>query len=102
MALEPMLLRPERVRLRDGRLALVRPTRRSDAPLVQAFIRGLSAASRYERFFAGLRELPPSLLARVVEPPDVSLLALTAYEDRRSRWLPWRSMGSTARAMVPK
>jgi len=46
-------------------------------------VRGSSAASRYERFFVGLRELPPSLLARVVEPPhggDVSLLALTAYE----------------------
>jgi len=72
------------VRLRDGRSVLIRPARRSDAELVQAFVRGLSTASRYERFFLAFRELPPSLLERIVEADqrhDVSLLALTAYDD---------------------
>jgi RimJ/RimL family protein N-acetyltransferase len=67
------------VLLRDGRAVLIRPACRSDAELVQAFVRKLSAASRYERFFFALRELPPGLLERIVQPNeqhDVALLAL--------------------------
>jgi hypothetical protein len=78
MAFDPMLGWVDRVRLRDGRAVLIRPACRSDAELVQAFVRGLSAASRYERFFVAFRELPPSLLQRIVEPigNTVMLVAL--------------------------
>jgi acetyltransferase len=84
MPFDPMLGWADPVRLRDGRSVLIRPARRSDAELVQAFVRGLSTASRYQRFFLAYRELPPSLLERIVEADqqhDVSLLALTAYDD---------------------
>jgi acetyltransferase len=84
MAFDPMLGWVDRVRLRDGRAVLIRPACRSDAELVQAFVRGLSAASRYERFFVAFRELPPILLQRIVEADqrhDVALLALAAYDD---------------------
>ena len=47
------------MRLRDGRSALIRPVQRCDAELVQDFVRELSAASRYERFFLAFRELSP-------------------------------------------
>ena len=86
MAFDTALGWADPVRLRDGRSVLIRPARRSDAELVQAFVRGLSAASRYERFFLAFRELPPSLLERIVgadQRHDVSLLALTACTDTR-------------------
>jgi acetyltransferase len=84
MAFDPVLGWADPVRLRDGRSVLIRPARRFDAELVRAFVRGLSAASRYERFFLAFRELPPNLLERIVgadQQHDVSLLALTAYDD---------------------
>ena len=84
MAFDPVRGWAYPVRLRDGRSVLIRPARRSDAEMVQAFVRGLSAASRYERFLLAFRELSPSLLERIVEADqqhDVSLLALTAHDD---------------------
>lgn len=84
MAFDPMLEGADPVRLRDGRSVLIRSARRSDAELVQAFVRGLSAASRYARFFLPYRELPPSLLERIVEADRQrggSLLALATYDD---------------------
>jgi RimJ/RimL family protein N-acetyltransferase len=84
MAFDPMLGWAESVRLRDGRCVLIRPTRRSDAEQVQAFVRGLSATSRRERFFLAYRELPPSLLERIVDADrqhGVSLVALSASGD---------------------
>ncbi len=52
--------------LAGGLEVLVRGVRPRDADALQAFIRGLSQASRYTRFFRGLRELPPDLLASFV------------------------------------
>ena len=72
------------VRLRDGRAVLIRPARRSDAEQVQAFIGRLSTASRYQRFFLPYRELPPSLLERIVDDNrqrGVSLVALAGYDQ---------------------
>ena len=84
MAFEPMHGWTDSVRLRDGRWVVIRQARRSDAQLLQVFIRGLSAASRYERFFLAYRELPPGLLERIVEADPqhgVALLALAACAD---------------------
>jgi acetyltransferase len=49
----------------DGRHVRVRPARPTDAEDIQAFVRGLSDASRYMRFFAPVRELTPAMLARL-------------------------------------
>ena len=47
------------VTLRNGRTAAIRSVAgREDAEPIQRFIRGLSARSRYQRFLAGLPELP--------------------------------------------
>src|SRR5262245_14623692 len=76
--------RRKAVRLRDGRSVLIRPARRSDVELLQAFVRGLSVASRYERFFSPLRHLPPALLKQLVEADqgrNVALLALSRSGD---------------------
>ena len=52
--------------LADGRPLLIRPLVAKDAELLQDFVRGLSVASRYQRFQNGLRELSPELLARLL------------------------------------
>ncbi|HXF45493.1 MAG TPA: GNAT family N-acetyltransferase [Burkholderiaceae bacterium] len=52
--------------LRNGAPVLVRPILASDGPAVQAFFRGLSAHTRYLRFFMTLPELTPALLAHIV------------------------------------
>jgi acetyltransferase len=49
----------------DGRLVGVRSVRPTDAECIQAFVRGLSDAARYMRFFAPIRELTPAMLARL-------------------------------------
>ena len=60
------------VRLRDGRSVALRAARSQDIPAVQEFVRGLSSASRRNRFFAPIRELSPDQLDRVTRsrPPD--------------------------------
>ena len=52
--------------LADGQPLLIRPLVAKDAELLQDFVRGLSAGSRYQRFQIGLRELSPDLLARLL------------------------------------
>lgn len=51
--------------LPDGARVRVRAACPSDAGRVQDYVRGLSAASRYERFLAPLNEVSPSELARM-------------------------------------
>ena len=45
----------------------VRPVLPQDAELEQALVRSLSSASRYQRFFAPIRELPPDWLQRMTQ-----------------------------------
>jgi acetyltransferase len=74
-----MVLQSIPERLRDGRSVVLRPGRAGDAGLMQAFVRGLSPASRRQRFFSSIAELPPPLLGRLTTPRDpreVNLLAL--------------------------
>jgi acetyltransferase len=73
--------------LRNGATVLVRPILASDAPAVQAFFRGLSAHTRYLRFFMTLPELTPALLARIVDVDHRRRTTLAAFaradDDRR-------------------
>ena len=54
----------------------VRPIRPTDADLVQAFVGGLSSASRYFRFFQPLRCLPPAMLERFTRVDGADGMAL--------------------------
>ena len=53
--------------LHDGRRVTVRPVLPQDAELEQALVRALSPASRYQRFFAPIRELPQGWLQRLTQ-----------------------------------
>jgi GNAT superfamily N-acetyltransferase len=54
------------VALRDGRVAVIRRADADDGDAIQGFIRSLSPYTRYQRFMVGLRELPPSMLDRIL------------------------------------
>ena len=71
----------EHWRLRDGASVTIRPVRPEDAPMEQAFIRGLSSESRYARFLFGARELPAALLARFTEVDQENHVALVVTVD---------------------
>ena len=73
------LIRP--LTLRDGRRVLVRPVLPQDAATEQAFVMGLSAASRYRRFHVGLRMLPPTLLQQLTEVDHRAHVALVAQPE---------------------
>lgn len=53
--------------LPDGRRVTVRPVLPQDAELEQAMVRALSPASRYQRFFVPIRELPQGGLERLTQ-----------------------------------
>lgn len=53
--------------LPGGRRVIVRPVLPQDAELEQALVRALSPASRYQRFFAPIRELPAGWLQRLTQ-----------------------------------
>lgn len=62
----------------DGRRITVRPVLPQDADIMQAFVRDLSDASRRNRFFRTLHELPEDLLARFTQVDYRQHLALVA------------------------
>jgi acetyltransferase len=53
--------------LADGRPLLLRPLISKDAQMLREFVHGLSPQSRYQRFQGGLNDLPPDLLARLMD-----------------------------------
>ena len=53
--------------LPGGQRVTVRPVLPQDAELEQAMVRALSPASRYQRFFAPIRELPQGWLERLTQ-----------------------------------
>lgn len=65
--------------LEDGRAITLRQSSAADAAALQAFVRGLSAESRYHRFLVGLAELPPRLLATMAGADQRTHIALVAY-----------------------
>ena len=68
----------EHCSLEDGRGVTIRPVLPQDESLAQAFVRGMSAQSRYKRFLVALEELPPALLARFTNVDQQQHLALLA------------------------
>ncbi|MFT3736755.1 MAG: GNAT family N-acetyltransferase [Rhodocyclaceae bacterium] len=65
--------------LRDGTPVLLRALKPEDAELEQDFVRKLSPETRYFRFMSALRELPPSLLAKLTQidyDREIALIAL--------------------------
>jgi len=64
----------------DGTVLTLRPIGPQDADLEQAFVRGLSAESRYCRFMAELNELSPEMLKYFTNPDperEVALIVTT-------------------------
>ena len=61
-----------------GQCVTLRPIGPRDAGVLQAYVRGLSQESRYNRFFGALHELPPAELDHVVHLDRQSQLALLA------------------------
>ncbi len=61
-----------------GQCVTLRPIGPSDASVLQAYVRGLSQQSRYNRFFGALHELPPAELDRVIHLDRQYELALLA------------------------
>jgi RimJ/RimL family protein N-acetyltransferase len=59
---------PSCVRLEDGTVVTFRMMEPGDAEREQAFVAGLSARSRYLRFFHGLRKLTPEMLENFTHP----------------------------------
>ena len=60
----------------------MRPIRPDDAPLLQAFVRRLSARSRHFRFFVALAELSATQLERFVNVDPAQGSALVAVSNR--------------------
>jgi acetyltransferase len=72
----------------DGARAQLRPIQPEDADLLQAFVRGLSAESRYLRFISVLSELPQRLLVRYTQidyDRELALVAVAPADDPRGR-----------------
>jgi len=67
--------------LADGRRVLVRPVLPQDSDGEQAFVKGLSPASRYRRFHVGMRELPLATLRQMTEIDHRSHVALVAHPE---------------------
>lgn len=71
------------LRLRDGTIIRVRPIRPEDRAIEQAFVRNLSAESKYFRFMSALGELPEAMLARFTRidyEREMALIALVCEQ----------------------
>lgn len=74
-----------RWQLPSGNDVLIRPIRPEDADLTQGFVRSLSEESKYFRFMDAVRELSPTMLARLTQidyTREMALLALTEIDGR--------------------
>ncbi len=73
--------------LPDGTNVNIRPIRPEDAELEQAFVKKLSAESKYFRFMHGLDQLSPLMLARLTQidyDREMALIAVVQEGKRRS------------------
>lgn len=71
----------QRVTLKDGSRATLRPIRPEDAQIEQEFVRNLSAESRYYRFMDAVRELSPRMLEHFTRVDYDRHLALIAVAE---------------------
>ena len=69
--------------MKGGDLYTIRPIRPDDAEMLQGFVRGLSAESRYFRFASAMHELPARMLARYTLIDYDREMALVAVHRQR-------------------
>ncbi len=94
--------------LPNGSEVRFRTMQPEDREIEQAFVKGLSAQSRYLRFFSGMKELPPKLLHDLTHPeyPDSYAVIATVHEsdgDRQigvARYSPSQVPGTVEFAVV--
>ncbi|MEO8006061.1 MAG: GNAT family N-acetyltransferase [Betaproteobacteria bacterium] len=81
------LVAPRTAWLKDGRRAVIRSTRVTDGPAIQAFVRGLSIRSRRNRFFSPISELSRDQIERITRslPSDGLALVCEAVHAGESR-----------------
>lgn len=75
---ERVAIQDERLALPGGRAVLLRPIRADDAEAEQAFVSGLSLASRHKRFHVGLRQLSAPMLQQMTVVDQHEHMALVA------------------------
>ncbi|MFG6486438.1 GNAT family N-acetyltransferase [Roseateles sp. BYS78W] len=72
--------------LAGGGEVTVRPVRPDDAQMLQDLVRGLKPESRYFRFASAIKELPPTLLARLtLIDYDREMALVAVYTERTVR-----------------
>ena len=71
----------KRIQLNDGTDIVVRPIRPEDAEIEQAFVRSLSAESRYFRFMNTMQELSLEMLVRFTQIDYHNEMALIAVKQ---------------------
>ena len=70
-----------RVRIGDGRLAVIRPARAEDRPLLVAALHALSARSRYQRFLTPIPRLPERDVDRLMDLDAARQVVLHATDE---------------------
>lgn len=75
---ERVAIQDERLALPGNRAVLLRPIRADDAEAEQAFVGGLSLASRHRRFHVGLRQLSAPMLQQMTVVDQHRHVALVA------------------------
>jgi len=86
--------------LRDAQRVCVRPARPTDGLGIQDFVRRLSAATRWARFFAQIRELAPAAYAAGEDAGscEVALVVADAWQGRGLGYLLMDRLLQSARA----
>jgi acetyltransferase len=81
------LVAPRTACLKDGRRTVIRSTRVTDGPAIQAFVRRLSIRSRRNRFFSPITELSRDQIERITRslPSDGLALVCEAVNSGESR-----------------
>ena len=86
LRLDELRLHSDILRLRSGRPLKVRLVEPDDAEGLQAYFRGLTTRSRYNRFFGAISELPRGLLAHFVRAGEddrfsaIATMAMDGHE----------------------
>jgi acetyltransferase len=75
------------VRLRDGTAVAFRPLKPEDAALYPDFLREVTSDDLRLRFFAGMRELSPQLIDKLVHYDPARAMAFVAIEKQNGRLL---------------
>ncbi|MGQ0681421.1 GNAT family N-acetyltransferase [Bradyrhizobium sp.] len=78
LRLEDLRQHSDALRSRHGEAVTVRFVEPRDAEGVQNYFRGLSARSRYNRFFGAISQLPPGLLDRYIQVGEADQFSVVA------------------------